>query len=302
MSENSTLRIHTQIRPEERKGASAPVCQRKRRRVRERAPLTHSDRLLRNSAIACALLLGILTLGNLRQPWAEKAARGIERALTMHINLDDSIGELTFVRQIMPESALVFLNVSGGAGMTRPCDGAVVHPWSAMQPWLVFEDGVRPVLLQNLQHRVDISAGLIEEEEGHDRGNAVLLSALFLFIRRRVGGHPGGNRDELRPCGLHNPAEILRGEVGHADAPFHQLRDKGEGGIDVSEGAERNNCNMHQNTPFCQQAGVACCSISMESSAVFPLSEQSVRRIGPGPAFFRISWARPFQVLQRPSL
>ena len=145
MSENSTLRIHTQIRPEARKSASAPVCQRKRRRVRERAPLTHSDRLLRNSAIACALLLGILTLGNLRQPWAEKAAQGIERALTMHINLDDSIGELTFVRQIMPESALVFLNVSGGAGMTRPCDGAVVHPWSAMQPWLAFEDGVRPV-------------------------------------------------------------------------------------------------------------------------------------------------------------
>ena len=145
MSENSTLRIHTQIRPEERKSASAPVCQRKRRRVRERAPLTHSDRLLRNSAIACALLLGILTLGNLRQPWAEKASESIERALTMRINLDDSIGELTFVRQIMPESALVFLNVSGSAELARPCDGAVIHPWSALQPWLAFEAKVQPV-------------------------------------------------------------------------------------------------------------------------------------------------------------
>ena len=166
----------------------------------------------------------------------------------------------------------------------------------------VVEDGVRPILPQNLQHRVDISAGLIEKEKGYHCGNAVLLTALFLFIRRRVGGHPGGNRNELRPCGLHDPTEILRGEVGHADAPFHQLRDKGEGGIDVSEGAERNNCNMHQNTPFCQQTDAACSWISMEISAVFPLSEQSVRRIGPGPVFFRISWARPFQVLQRPSL
>lgn len=107
--------------------------------------MTRGDRLLRNSAIACALLLGILALGNLRAPWAEKASEGIERALTMHINLDDSIGELTFVRQIMPESALVFLNVSGSAAMARPCDGAVTHPWSAMQPWLAFESGKRPV-------------------------------------------------------------------------------------------------------------------------------------------------------------
>jgi murein DD-endopeptidase MepM/ murein hydrolase activator NlpD len=107
--------------------------------------LAFGDRLLRNSAIACALLLGILALGNIRQPWAEKAAEGIERALTMHINLDDSIGELTFVRQIMPESALVFLNVSGSTELARPCDGAIIHPFSALQPWMAFEEGNRPV-------------------------------------------------------------------------------------------------------------------------------------------------------------
>ena len=145
MSENSTLRIHTQFRPDSTDPQPTGPRRSRRRRRGQRAPLTQGDKLLRNSAIACALLLGILALGNLRQPWAEKASESIERAMTMHINLDDSIGELTFVRQIMPESALVFLNVSGGAGMTRPCDGAVVHPWSAMQPWLVFEDGVRPV-------------------------------------------------------------------------------------------------------------------------------------------------------------
>ena len=152
MSENSTLRIHTQLgpqmddtQPQSRRQRRPPKAWKRRERMAAGNRPEFGDRLLRNSAIACALLLGILALGNLRQPWAEKAAQGIERALTMHINLDDSIGELTFVRQIMPESALVFLNVSGGAGMTRPCDGAVVHPWSAMQPWLAFEDGVRPV-------------------------------------------------------------------------------------------------------------------------------------------------------------
>lgn len=145
MSENSTLRIHTQFRPDATEG-EPPTQRRKKRRQRKPKPaLTQGDRLLRNSAIACALLLGILALGNLRAPWAEKASESIERALSMHINLDDSIGELTFVRQIMPESALVFLNVSGSTALARPCDGAVVHAWSELQPWLSFEAGVRPV-------------------------------------------------------------------------------------------------------------------------------------------------------------
>ena len=107
--------------------------------------MSRGDKLLRNSAIACALLLGILALGNLRLPWAQRAAQGIERALSMHINLDDSIGELTFVRQIMPESALVFLNVSGSSELARPSEGPVAHSWSALQPWLVFENGNLPV-------------------------------------------------------------------------------------------------------------------------------------------------------------
>lgn len=146
MSENSTLRIHTQFRPETTdSGQSKLPRQRRHRPKKQNSPMTRGDRLLRNSAIACALLLGILALGNLRAPWAEKASESIERALSMHINLDDSIGELTFVRQIMPESALVFLNVSGSNALARPCDGAIVHAWSELQPWLSFESGKRPV-------------------------------------------------------------------------------------------------------------------------------------------------------------
>ena len=91
------------------------------------------------------MLLGILALGNIRQPWAQKASQTIERALTMRIDLDDSLGELTFVRRIMPESALVFLNVSGSTELSQPSDGAVIHGWSSMQPWLMFEKGNRPV-------------------------------------------------------------------------------------------------------------------------------------------------------------
>ena len=143
MSENSTLRIHAQIRPgaEETKQPIRiePAARPAPRHRHRRSKLTRTDRLLRNSAYACALLLGVLALGNVDQPWAKKASDTVEKALTMRIDLDESIGALQFVRDIMPESALVFMNLSGKAALDRPVDGTVAHPWSNLQPWLMFE-------------------------------------------------------------------------------------------------------------------------------------------------------------------
>ena len=166
MSENSTLQIHTQLPPDAAQVRPAEVVPRRKRRrgapsgrdgavhptrpgkhhapgrppmANPRRRATFSERLLRNSAIACAVLLGVLALGNVRQPWAQKASEGVRRALTMRIDLDDSLGELTFVRSLMPESALVFMNVSGGSQLTRPVDAAVRHSWTALQPWTLFD-------------------------------------------------------------------------------------------------------------------------------------------------------------------
>lgn len=149
MSESGTLRIHTRMPSAEAAGGEVQEKAARRARKRDRhgairPRLSFGDRLLRNSAVACAVLLGILALGNVNQPWAKKAAEGVERALSMHIDLDDSIGELTFVKQLMPESALVFLNV-GGSAMARPTDGAVSHRWSNLQPWVMFEAQDAPV-------------------------------------------------------------------------------------------------------------------------------------------------------------
>ena len=138
MSENSTLQIHTQLPPDAAQVKPVEVKRRKRPRS-SRRKLTFSERLLRNSAIACTVLLGVLALGNVHEPWAQKASEGVRQALTMRINLDDSLGELTFVRSLMPESALVFLNVSGSGRLARPVDGQVSHSWSAAQPWTLFD-------------------------------------------------------------------------------------------------------------------------------------------------------------------
>ena len=217
MSENVRIYTRSQPGPEPK-----PEARPERPRVRRR--LSRGERLLRNTAIACALLLGTLTLGNLDLPWAKKASEGIEQALTMRINLDESIGELTFVRQIMPESALVFLNVSGAPELTRPVAGEVSHPWSSAQPWLMFrcdgeETAVAPAdgtvtavsplsggkkfglildhgdgletVCANLD-RVDVQSG-----DAVRRGQALGVCAGDLYLEYRSGGEPVDPSEKL---------------------------------------------------------------------------------------------------------
>ena len=177
MSENRTLQIHTQFRPEGTTAAPKKRpprfhLHRTHREDRPKPPLTRRDRLMRNSAVACAVLLGVLALGNVNEPWALKARDGIRQALTMRIDLDDSLGELTFVRSLMPESALVFLNVSGGGAMALPMDGAVAHAWSALQPWTMFdgEGGVRAAGAGTVTAVSPLSGGLYGVLIDHGEG------------------------------------------------------------------------------------------------------------------------------------
>lgn len=132
-SDHLKLQIHTACHPQEEQ--SRPP---RRSRVRFKTRLSFQERLLRNSFLACAVLLGILALGNVQQPWAKKAADGIEKALTMKVDLDESLGQLTFVRKLMPESAQVFFNLSADHPYALPVQGELSHAYDSDQPWLMF--------------------------------------------------------------------------------------------------------------------------------------------------------------------
>lgn len=132
-SRNSVI-IHTAVKPDSIPAAAAENAQ--TRTKSEKAGF--GEKLLRNTAVACALLLGILTLKNIDAPWSQAAVSGIESALTMRIDPDESLGKLSFVRSIVPESALVFLNISG-KGCVEPVEGDAVHSFSEGQPWTVYQ-------------------------------------------------------------------------------------------------------------------------------------------------------------------
>ena len=132
---NPGLRIHASIRPDADAPAAPRPRPRRRFRFARRKRLSLGDRLLRDTAIACAALLGVLTLQNVDQPWSRLALNGVQSALTMRINLDESLGRLSFVRELVPESALVFFDLSA-AQTFAPVEGTVAHPYSKDQPWI----------------------------------------------------------------------------------------------------------------------------------------------------------------------
>lgn len=103
-----------------------------------RRKMSPGERLLRNSAIACALLFAILSLRNIDQPWAQAASGVVEKALTVDFDVDETLGELHFVRRFLPETALVFWNIGSENRMQKPVSGALLHDYSELQPWYTF--------------------------------------------------------------------------------------------------------------------------------------------------------------------
>ncbi len=154
------LKLHTNIMPEKsaalekdkpvgdvgwrvvrRSGTKRSRIARKPR-IRQGSDRTHraplSERLLRNTAVACALLLTVMAIRNLDTPFTNTVTDALSRVVSMDFRLDESLGKLSFVENIVPESALVFLNMQGGRSSSLPVEGEAVHEWSREQPWIEY--------------------------------------------------------------------------------------------------------------------------------------------------------------------
>lgn len=103
-----------------------------------KSQLTATEKLLRNSAVACALLLTVMALQNMDQPWTRNTTDKIKQAITMRIDLDESLGRLNFVRGLVPDTALVFWNMGEGGRLQLPVNGTISHEYTDMQPWVEF--------------------------------------------------------------------------------------------------------------------------------------------------------------------
>ena len=60
--------------------------------------------------------------------------------VTADLEYDDTLGRLQFVSNILPESAMVFLESGKAEACVRvvPKETVVSHPWSASEPWIEY--------------------------------------------------------------------------------------------------------------------------------------------------------------------
>ncbi len=126
MNHEPTNRIVvTQMKPRERQ-AWTPVHRKK----------GTNRRLLRNTSIlaAVSLCLGIGSYAVLRHPQETQA---VMSRMTAGFEYDDTLGRLHFVRNLLPESAMVFLTGETTA-IAAPTSAQVSHDWSQEEPWFEY--------------------------------------------------------------------------------------------------------------------------------------------------------------------
>ncbi|MBQ2953128.1 MAG: M23 family metallopeptidase [Clostridia bacterium] len=98
------------------------------------------ERLLGNMAVASALLICAVALRSGALPELSPAADAVLTAATDDSLLDDQLGRLSFVCALFPEAALVF-GAQDDALALPVSGGAVVHAWSAQEPWMSWRTG-----------------------------------------------------------------------------------------------------------------------------------------------------------------
>lgn len=102
--------------------------------------ITFSERLLRDCAVCTALMLCVLSLGNIDQPVASMSAQRLSEVVTTDFSPDEVLGKLQFVQNLLPESVLVFWNDTQSITdvFSYPCMSSVVHSWSESEPWIEY--------------------------------------------------------------------------------------------------------------------------------------------------------------------
>jgi len=92
------------------------------------------ESLTRNVAVAAALLLFVVAVRNAAIPEAKDVFTAVKDSVNM--NLDETLGKLSFVSNLLPESALVFWNSDDTVQVTAPVHGDVVHTFSEDEPYV----------------------------------------------------------------------------------------------------------------------------------------------------------------------
>ena len=128
-----------QLRPKEKIARLPDIPEASWREQLRRKP---GEELLKNMAVAAALVMCAITLRGGALPQAMDVTDAVMTAVTGDTLLDDQLGKLSFVSALFPEATLVFGQTSPGEALAMPVSGgAVVHAWSEDEPYMAWRTG-----------------------------------------------------------------------------------------------------------------------------------------------------------------
>ena len=125
------LEVHTAQRRPQRP-------QRTRKKIGPGARRPAGVRVLIRTALCCALMLGAMALSALDTPWSRRALDAARSAMTMRVDVAGSLSRLAFVRELFPETALVFWNLGEEDLYLTPVSGPVETAFSPQRPYTEF--------------------------------------------------------------------------------------------------------------------------------------------------------------------
>lgn len=172
-----------------------------------------TKRLLRNTSLfaVVSLCLGCAFLSITKND----AVEAVMSHLTSGFEYDDTLGRLQFVSNLLPESAMVFMNDTQEQHTLSAVkdDAQVTHVWSAHEPWLEYacsgdvfccQDGEIMTIVQNGRKQYTVR---VIHENGYESiysGLSSVNKKEFDPVRagEQIGTADGSTAFELRKDGL----------------------------------------------------------------------------------------------------
>ena len=120
------------------------------------------EKLARNFAFVGILTLMVVSVRNAQLPTGQTVLTAVQEMIDA--SWDGSLGKISFVSNLLPESMAVFFESDLSAKLTAPCFGPVVHAWSDKEPYLGYSAANGNVFAVSAGQVMSVAHGLEEEK------------------------------------------------------------------------------------------------------------------------------------------
>ncbi len=125
------------------------------------ATLMQFDQLARNLAVVGVLLVMVVAVRNAGGPEAQSVFSALQTSTAMQ--WDESVGKLSFVNALFPESIRAVWNEEADVAVFSPVNGDVVHTWTRKEPYVMIQSRLRDVRAAEDGEVMSIAHGPDEE-------------------------------------------------------------------------------------------------------------------------------------------